>query len=169
LSDDALVRPFTPADVPAIVALFRDTVRRVNCRDYSPRQVIAWAPDEIDEAAWSKKLAGRYTLIAERLDQIAETGKHVVGFGDLESSNLESGGHLGHLYVHADCQRRGVGRQLLTALEGEARRLRVARIFTEPSITARPFFERCGYRLIQEQVVMFHGVEFVNYQMDKQL
>ncbi|MCE9556351.1 MAG: GNAT family N-acetyltransferase [Planctomycetes bacterium] len=163
-----MLRPFSPADVPAIVALFRDTVRRVNCRDYSPRQVLAWAPDEIDEAAWSKKLAGRYTLVAALQWQIAEQPR-IVSFGDLESSSLDSGGHLGHLYVHADCQRCGVGRKLLSALETEARRLGVPRIFTEASITARPFFEYCGYRLIQEQVVVFHGVEFVNYQMDKQL
>ena len=31
-------------DAPALLALVRDTVRRVNSRDYSPVQVAAWRP-----------------------------------------------------------------------------------------------------------------------------
>ena len=30
---------YRPDDAPLLLALFRDTVRRVHCRDYSPAQV----------------------------------------------------------------------------------------------------------------------------------
>ena len=148
------IRHYCPEDVGAIVALFRDTVRRINIRDYSVEQVRAWAPDEIDGQRWADRLANRCCVIAE-IDGV------IVGFADLESD-----GHLDHLFVHADHQRRGVGAALLAALHGEAARRGIARLFTEASITARPFFERHGYRVLQEQVVVVRGVELVNYRMD---
>jgi hypothetical protein len=30
----ASLRPFRPDDAPGLLTLFRDTIRRVNCRDY---------------------------------------------------------------------------------------------------------------------------------------
>jgi putative acetyltransferase len=151
------VRRFRAGDAPALVALFRDTVHRINIRDYSPEQVQAWAPDEIDEPYGADTLSRRFCLVAE-------SDGAIVGFGDLEGE-----GHLDRLYVHADHQARGVGRALLAALEAEARRRGCRRIFTEASLTARPFFEGHGYRVLQEQVVVCRGVEFVNYQMEKPL
>jgi putative acetyltransferase len=151
------VRPFRAEDAAAIAALFRDTIRRINRKDYSAEQVRAWAPDEIDVASWAEKLAKRYSVVIE-------TDGVIVGFGDIEDD-----GHLDHLYVHADHQGRGVGRLLMTALEAEARRRGIGRLFTEASITARPFFERSGYALIAEQVVVCRDVEFVNFRMDKHL
>jgi len=152
----AQIRAFRPDDATAVVALFRDTVRRINSRDYSPEQVWAWAPDEIEQS-WIDKLARRFTLVAE-------TGGQIVGFGDLEADD-----RLGHLYVQADHQGRGVGRALLEALEAEAMRRGCQVIHTEASITAKPFFERQGYRVLREQVVVCRGVEFVNYRMEKAL
>jgi predicted N-acetyltransferase YhbS len=152
-----LVRPFRPEDVSAIVELFRDTVRRVNSRDYSPEQVRAWAPDQINEQSWADKLSGRLCLVAERQGQ-------VVGFGDVEED-----GHLDHLFTHADHQVRGVGRAILQALEDVAGRQGLVRLHTEASITARPFFERQGYRVVQEQEVLCRGVAFVNYRMEASL
>lgn len=147
------VRRFRREDIAAIAELFRQTVRRVNSRDYSPEQVAAWAPDEIDEQGWAANLAGRYCLVAVMDDRI-------VGFGDLDGDD-----HLDYLYVHADHQRCGVGRLLLAALEAEAAQRGAHRVFTEASITARPFFERQGYRVLEEQVVLCRGVAFLNYRM----
>lgn len=151
------IRSFCLEDTPVIVALFRDTVRRINRQDYSREQVLAWAPDEIDLLGWSDRLASRFSVVADKNGQI-------VGFGDLEGD-----GHLDHLYVHADHQGCGVGRALLLVLEAEARQQGHPRVFTEASITARPFFERQGYRVLQEQEVVFRGVSFVNYRMEKPL
>jgi len=68
--------------------------------------------------------------------------------------------------VSADHQRRGIGRQLLTAVVAEARRVGLARLFTEASITAQPFFEAQGFTTLAPQVVTCRGEEFVNYQME---
>jgi putative acetyltransferase len=149
------LRPYRPNDAPALLALFRDTICRVNARDYTPEQVRAWASDDIDPAAWAGRFAGRFAVVAE------EAGR-LIGFADLEPD-----GHLDRLYVSADHQRRGVAQALLSAVAAEARRLGLARLFTEASITARPFFAAHGFTVLAEQVVLCRGVEFVNYRMER--
>ncbi len=151
------LRPFQPTDAPALLALFRDTIRRVNCHDYSPAQIAAWASDDIDAAAWSSRFAERFVMVAE------DAGCPV-GFAELEPS-----GHLDRMYVSADHQGRGVGRQLLAAVVAEARRLGIARLFAEVSITARPFFEAQGFVVLAPQTVTVRGEEFVNYRMERVL
>jgi putative acetyltransferase len=151
------LRTYRPDDAPALLTLFRDTIRRVNARDYTPEQIRAWASDDIDPQAWADRFAGRFVALAD------EAGR-AVGFADLEAS-----GHIDRLFVSADHQGRGVGRLLLSAVMAEARRLGVARLFTEASITARPFFESHGFVVLAEQVVTLRGVDFVNYRMESVL
>jgi putative acetyltransferase len=151
------LRPYRPEDAPALLALFRDTIRRVNNRDYSPVQIAAWASDDIDLVAYAAKFTGRFVPVAE------EDGR-VVGFTDLEAD-----GHVDRMYVSADHQGRGIARQLLAAVVTEARRLGLVRLYSEVSITARPFFESQGFAVEAEQVVVVRGVEFVNYRMERVL
>jgi len=151
------LRPYRPDDAPALLALFRDTIRRVNSRDYSPAQIAAWASDDIDTVRWFGRFAGRFVAVAE------EAGRPV-GFAELEAD-----GHLDRVYVSADHQRRGIGRLLLAAVVAEARRVGLARLFTEASVTARPFFENQGFVVLAPQVVTCRGVEFVNYRMERVL
>ena len=151
------LRAFRSEDAPALLALFRDTIRRVNCRDYSPEQIAAWASDEIDTAIWFGRFNDRFVPVAE------ESGRPV-GFAELEAN-----GHIDRVYVSADYQRRGIGRMLLAAIVTEARRLGINRLFTEASITARPFFESQGFAVLSPQLVKCRGVEFVNYRMERPL
>ena len=151
------LRTYRPDDAPALLTLFRDTIRRVNCRDYAPDQIRAWASDDIDPQVWAGRFAGRFVAVAD------EAGR-AVGFADLEAS-----GHIDRVYVSADHQGRGVARLLLSAVVGEAQRLGVARLFTEASITARRFFESQGFVVLTQQVVTLRGVEFVNYRMERVL
>jgi putative acetyltransferase len=151
------LRPYRPDDAAALLALYRDTIRRVNSRDYSPAQIAAWASDDIDPARWSSRFDGRFVALAE------EDGQPV-GFVDMESC-----GHIDRLFVSADHQGRGIGRQLLVAGVAEARRTGIVRLCTEASITARPFFEAQGFVVVSPQVVTVRGVDFVNYRMERVL
>jgi putative acetyltransferase len=154
---DFAVRPFREADAAALLALFRDTVRRVNCRDYRPDQIAAWASDEIDAAAWADRFRGRFVVVAE-------SSGLPIGFTELELD-----GHIDRFYVSADHQRRGVGRALLAEIVTEAERQGIPRLYVEASITARPFFSGHGFTELAQQTVMARGVEFVNYRMERRL
>jgi GNAT superfamily N-acetyltransferase len=151
------IRGYEAQDAPQIARLFYGTVRSVNRLDYSEEQVRAWAPGVSDPEGWHARMAGRRTLVAEE-------GGEVVGFAELEGD-----GHLDMLYVRGDAMGRGVGQRLYQAVEREARGRGLGQIFTEASITARPFFERQGFRVVREQTVSRRGVSMTNFAMEKPL
>jgi putative acetyltransferase len=47
--------------------------------------------------------------------------------------------------------------------------LGAGRTFTEASVTARPFFERNGFRVVLEQRASCRGVEIINFEMEKRI
>ncbi len=157
MAERTRIRDYDAGDAPKIARLFYETIRSVNRADYSEEQVRAWAPGVPDPEEWHARMAGRRTLVAE------EDGE-VVGFAELEGE-----GHLELLYLRGDVVGRGVGRRLYREVEREARGLGLGRIFTEGSITARPFFERQGFRVVREQTVSRRGVGLTRFAMEKPL
>ena len=151
------IRRYRPGDLAGLIALFRDTVRRINGRDYSPQQVMAWAPDQIDARQWTRRFDNKVVWVAD-LDGAP------LGFVGVARDGL-----IDMLYVHADHQGRGIASLLLRTVESSARTRGLLRLFTEASITARPFFEHRGFRVIAPQRVMRWAQEFLNYRMDKAL
>ena len=151
------IRDYEAEDASEIVRLFYETVHSVNRAGYSDKQLQAWAPSVPEPKEWHVRMNGRRTLVAE------ESGE-VIGFAELEGD-----GHLDMFYVRGDTVGRGVGQQLYRAVEREALGLGLERIFTEASITARPFFERHGFRVVREQTVTVRGVPMTNFAMEKPL
>lgn len=146
------LRLYESGDCPALARLFYDTVHTVNGRDYTPEQLAAWADGQVDLSAWNTSFLAHHTLVAE------EDGV-VLGFADMDSS-----GYLDRLYVHKDRQGQGVASALCDALEDAC----PAAVFTtHASLTARPFFEGRGYRVLRRQTVIRHGVALDNYVMEK--
>lgn len=147
------LRPYHPEDGPVLAALFRDTVRSVCARDYTPAQREAWAAGAGDPDRWNASFLAHRTVVAE-------LGGIVVGFGDAD------GGYLDRLYVHRDYQGRGIASAICGELE---RGCTAAVLTTHASITARPFFEARGYRVVREQQVERFGVKLTNYVMEKRM
>ena len=151
------IRCYEAEDALQIARLFYETVRSVNRADYSEEQVQAWAPEVPDPEAWHARMADRRTLVAE-------DGGEVVGFAELEED-----GHLDMLYLRKDAVGRGVGSLLYRATEREAREQGIGLILTEASVTACPFFERWGFRVVRKQTVERRGVDLTNFAMEKPL
>ena len=150
-----ILKPYAKEDLPRILALFLETVHAVNAADYTPRQLEAWAPPTPDAEKWSVSLAAHYALLAWEKEKL-------LGFGDIDES-----GYLDRLYVAADSLRRGIGRALCEALEEYARTKGVRRVSVCASITAKPFFEKRGYRALRRQAVERRGVLLTNFYMEK--
>lgn len=147
-----VIREYRPEDLPVLVALFYDTVHAVCAADYTLAQLDAWAPADMDASAWAASLAAHHTVVAVE-------GGTIVGFGDMAAD-----GYLDRLFVHKDFQRRGVAKAICDALEGASR---AERFTTHASITARPFFEKRGWRILTAQTVERRGVFLTNYRMER--
>jgi len=150
-----VVRRYRPEDAPQLVALFRKSVSELASSDYSPDQLRAWAQDSVELPAWVGRLTNAVVVVCEIESQIA-------GF-----ASVEPNGHLDLLYVHPQYARQGVATRLCAELEEWARRNGVARMFTEASISAKPFFEVRGFRTIRAQTAYLLGVTMENFAMEK--
>jgi len=150
-----IIRRYRESDTRQITTLFYETIHEVNIRDYTQEQVDTWAPCEMDFARWVESLKRKMTFVADK-DGL------IVGFGELEDS-----GHIDRFYCHKAYQGVGVGTKLLAAIEAEAKQRGITRLFAEVSITARPFFEKRGFKVSAEQVVTVRNVDFINYRMER--
>lgn len=145
------IREYNPSDCRALMELFYNTVHTVNAKDYTEEQLNAWATGKEEPEKFNRSFNGHYSLVATE-------GETIIGFGDIDRS-----GYLDRLYVHADFQRRGVATAICNILEQATDR----DIITHASITAVPFFQKRGYRIVKKQQVERHGVMLTNYIMEK--
>ncbi|MFJ7826598.1 GNAT family N-acetyltransferase [Psychrobacillus sp. NPDC096623] len=151
---------YNETDTEGIVSLFYETVHSVNSKDYSQSELNAWAPRDEQESkmmSWKESLGQNITFVAIVNDK-------VVGFSDLTHN-----GHLDRLYVHKDYQGQGIATALIDMLESEAKKLNLLEIDTEASITAKPFFEHRGYKIVCSQTVERRGVNLSNFKMIKKI
>ena len=144
-------------DVDTLIQLFHDSVHRGAAGDYTPAQLFAWAPTVIDKAQWAKKLDSQTVWIAE-LEGAA------IGFVTLDKPD-----YVDMLYVHPDHLRRGVATRLIAHAQKLAVRLRAKRLRTEASVTARGFFEKHGFQMLEKQIVLRNGQNLTNFRMEKRL
>lgn len=148
-----ILRPYQSTDCPALARLFYETVHTVNARDYTRQQLDAWATGQVELPLWDRAFREHCTLVAEQDGQL-------LGFGDMDDT-----GYLDRLFVHKDHQGKGIATALCDRLEAQS----TANIFTaEVSVTARPFFEKRGYRVVRQQNVERNGVFLTNFLMEKE-
>ncbi|TSO25816.1 GNAT family N-acetyltransferase [Lactobacillus sp. LL6] len=145
------IRKYQSNDCQKVIELFYDTVHTINARDYNKEQLFSWAPKEANLNKWNQSLMNNFCLVAEMDNQI-------VGFGDISKD-----GYLDHLFVHKDFQGQGIASNLCNKLES----IPSKQITTHASITAKPFFEKRGYKVIKKQTVVRNKIELVNYVMRK--
>lgn len=150
------IRQVTEQYIPALQELFRNTVLYVNSKDYTPEEVADWASCGEDVQHWKELLTRHHFLAA--LDRQGQ----IIGFS---SMNVE--GYMHSLFVHKDWQGKGVATRLLVETEKIAREYGVQRIWAKVSITAKPFFEKHGYRIIKEQKAKANRLYLTNYVMEK--
>jgi putative acetyltransferase len=151
------IRLFQPQDTNQIARLFHDTVRTINTQDYTEAQVKAWAPDDLHFKNWEAHCTQHITYVAEH-DEI------IAGFAQLSHQ-----GEIDCFYCHKNYQRQGIGKQLYHTIEITAFSLGLPHLFTDASITAKPFFEQMGFEVLHQQEVTCRGESFINYSLIKWL
>lgn len=146
-----IIRMYKPSDCKYITELFYNTVHTVNAKDYTKEQLNVWATRDVDFGKWNQSLLEHYTFVA--VEEYT-----IVGFGDIDKS-----GYLDRLYVHKDYQHKGIATAICDELENA---VDTPKIQTNASITAKPFFEKRGYKVVREQQVERQGIFLTNYIME---
>lgn len=147
-----IIRKYQPSDCKELTELFYNTVHNVNAKDYTKEQLNVWATGQVDLEKWNE-------LFQEHFSIVAVDDEIIVGFGDIDET-----GYLDRLYVHVDYQGKGIATSICNQLEQAVK----GDIITHASITAKPFFEKRGYKIVKEQQVERQGIFLTNYVMTKE-
>jgi putative acetyltransferase len=144
-------------DMAEVKQIYRDTISAICQNDYNEEQLKVWIAGVENEGRWTAIFQEQYFVLAEM------EGK-IVGF-----ITLDKGIYIDLLYVHKDYQRRGIANTLLSKIENTALRLNSSILTANVSKTARPFFERNGFKVVCENINNIKGIEIINYSMRKGL
>ncbi|WP_409015777.1 GNAT family N-acetyltransferase [Anaerostipes caccae] len=147
---DLLIRRYKPSDCEDSAKLFYNTIHAVNAKDYTGEQLNVWASGSENLEKWNRSLIKNTAFVAI-LNEL------MVGFGDIDET-----GYFDRLFVHKDHQREGIVSVLCEKLE---QTVQEGIITVHASITAKPFFEKRGYEVVQVQRAERRGMYLTNYLM----
>ncbi|UOQ44459.1 GNAT family N-acetyltransferase [Halobacillus salinarum] len=150
------LRMMKAADTADVLSLIRHTIRTVNTSDYTLEQTEVWADQFTKADYWSKRMLASSTWLGVE-------GSRVTGCGSLWGNEVDL------LYIHAEKQNQGLGKQLLHQLEVEAQAKGVSCLKTQASLTAVPFLKQQGFTALQSQSNFLNGVYLKNIKMCKKL
>ncbi|WP_336703604.1 GNAT family N-acetyltransferase [Chryseobacterium indologenes] len=156
-SDNHIIRKGIYDDLPVMLQLFTATIDEVCKKDYDLQQLEAWKSGTENRERWVKVITEQYVLVAVTENKIA-------GF-----CTLDQGNYIDLLFVHKDFQHRGIATLLYQQIEKEALLKKKKELTADVSKTAKSFFEKSGFKVIQEQTVYVKGVAITNYKMVKNL
>ena len=152
-----IVRAALQSDAVELKNLFQNTVLAINRRDYSQAEVEDWASCGDDLSNIEDMIKTHYFIVA--INQQLE----IVGF-----SSITPQCYLHSMFVHKDFQGEGIATMLLNEIEQYAITNGIIRITSEVSLTARPFFEKRGYIVEEEQKRKANQLSLTNFWMAKQ-
>lgn len=153
-----LLRAYDESDAAATLDVFLRAVRITASKDYAPEQIAAWAaPQDRSTDGWHAKRLRVDTVVA------VEDGT-VIGFSDTDEH-----GYIDMMFVDPALTRRGVATALLQHVTETARAHGALELTTHASLTARPFFERHGFEVVEERRPVLRGVSLTNFAMRRAL
>jgi GNAT superfamily N-acetyltransferase len=155
-----VIRRLTAEDGPELISVYRDAVLSQAQGLYGPAQIEAWAHH------------------AERHPEVRDGLQRGYGLASCDATDptvieafalLDPIDRLSLLYCRGRSCRQGRGRQLVQALESEARRQHCRRLRTEASQLSRPLLQTLGWQIEAEEELLFAGQPFRRWRMIKDL
>jgi len=146
----ALIRRYRPGEEAALFEIYYSAIHLLASRDYSPEQIQAWAPRDLDQGLWATRIRGIHPFVAELAGEL-------VGYADLQAN-----GYIDHFFVSGQHGRHGIGTALMSHLLQEARAASLMELTSDVSRTAQPLFERFGFTVVEERQPELRGVVIPN-------
>lgn len=157
LTDAVRIRRSRPGEEAALFEIYHSAIHLVAIRDYTPEQVEAWAPRDLDAALWQRRIRGIDPFVAER-------GGQLPGYADLQPD-----GYIDHFFVSGRHPRQGIGSMLMTHILQQAADRGMAELGSDVSRTAQPFFAKFGFVVTEQRLPELRGVVIPNARMRRRM
>lgn len=150
------IRRASPGDFDALGELIHAAIRE-GAGQYTPAQRAAWSPAPRFGEAWAAHLGAQDVWLAE------------TDHRPLAVMTMAAEGYIDFAFILADAQGQGLFRRLYTALESEARRLGIVRLWTDASLHAKGPFEAMGFAVVCTESVERGDEQLKRFRMEKTL
>jgi putative acetyltransferase len=151
------IRRFKLGDEAALFRVYFTAIHKVASRDYSPEQLQAWAPADLDVELWANRVRKIQPFVVDFDNEI-------VGYADVQPD-----GYVDHFFVSGAHPRRGIGTLLMARIHEQATSLGLTELTSDVSKTAEPFFALHGFHVVERQFPVRRGVIIPNARMRKEL
>ncbi len=155
--NDFNIRTARLNDLINMQTLFVDSIKSICKKDYNPEQINAWISGVENSEKWIDIIQRQYTIVAE-------TNDILLGFATLANHN-----YFDLLYVNSEFQNLGIAKALFADILQKALKEKQKVLDSDVSITALPFFQKFGFKIISEQRNYRKGIVLINYKMQKNL
>lgn len=151
------IRQLKNGDEEELWQLKVNTIKNINCKDYDEKQINAWAAAQYNPEKWLKRVQGMNPFIAE-------IGGQIVAFADIQAD-----GYIDHFFCHHHFQRQAIGTALMQHLLLKGKQRAITQLYSQVSISAKPFFETFGFKVVKQQSITVGEQALTNYLMEKVL
>lgn len=150
------IKTATKHDITEICDLFKTTIKTVNSNHYSNNEIHAWAQGSENIPNWENRIDKHYFILAKNGDKLVGMASCIKDYLDV-------------IYVHHKNQGQGIATTLLNNTIRHVQDNGYDKLFSDVSITAKPYFLKKGFSIIRPQLVYCRGVYLRNYHVVKHL
>lgn len=146
-----MIRPFNTTDLHPLYRMIYETIDASYSEVYPPRAVIFFKEHHSEREIIERSTDGTIVvLISERDGSILATGALI-------------GSEITGVFVRHTHQRQGYGKAIMTHLEQIAMQNNIPKLTLSISLPSKQFYERLGYKVLEECVLDVGGGEFLKY------
>ncbi len=131
------IRRARHSDADGIIHAHRESIRRICSKDYTPREIEAWAGRKFRSPLWQDAIDRDFIWIIEH-ENIVQ------GFAHFAVMDTENGEVMG-LYLTPEVCGKGLAKKLFTKIMEVATEQKLKKINLHATKTAKAFYERMGF------------------------
>lgn len=147
--------PYSSEYFNEVHELILSTIDTLNSKDYLPETIKIMKAWQNEESLKKKFSEGTYYLAID--------DSKVVGVGGLVKEEIST------MFVNPTYNGKGIGGTILKMLEDKAREKGIKKLSLGSTLTAHPFYNKCGYKTIKRAIHKLDGNNFEAYEMEKEL
>lgn len=149
------IRHYRESDSEDHIEILNESIRGIASADYSEEEIEAWANNDPQDVK----------LEESRVRFIAQENGEVIGFSEYDEEMEELTG----LYVKPGFTGQRVGKKLLEKAERHAKKSNIEKLSCTSTITAKKFYQRNGYEILEETTHEMNDQDLKVYIMEKEL
>ncbi|MEM7600018.1 MAG: GNAT family N-acetyltransferase [Verrucomicrobiota bacterium] len=145
-------------DMDQVVEAHIRSIREICSRDYSPQEIDAYSDVKYSHDVWEKSITQDFHLVVEvdgKVEGFAHAGIHPSNRGEIMG-----------LYFTPAIAGRGIGREIFERMNVFFEDHDVNQVFLTSSKTAKGFYQKMGFSVVDQVIVNICGAGLECYYME---